>query len=266
MKRPAFTLIELLVVIAIITLLLAISAPVLCSLRIQTRVVLCSSNVRQLLFGLLTYGAENETLPYGFINNPLSLPPPGGYPGNPAFDRKGFWWFNYISDYTRKSQGKWSVLQCPSRPTMDAKFDLVLCGNFGVNRSICKSYDDRQPFREEFVGVPLSTDSITKPAETLLILDSGYSLISWWHATSEPPVTLNIKIIEDTSYVPGLSINKKRSFWPGQEDDAIEGRHPKKTVNVGFVDGHLKALEAESLLVEKEGKVYKNKSPLWQPK
>ncbi|GAF94978.1 unnamed protein product, partial [marine sediment metagenome] len=47
----------------------------------------------------------------------------------------------------------------------------------GVNQSICKSSDDIQNRREEFVGMPLSTSDISRPAETLLIVDSGYSII-----------------------------------------------------------------------------------------
>jgi type II secretory pathway pseudopilin PulG len=267
MKRTCFTIIEVTVVIAIIALLIAITVPTLRSSRLQAKTVLCSSNIRQLQIGLSIYESENQTFPAGFFNNPGLKSPPGGYAGKLEYDRTGWWWFNFLEGFYKKYQGQKTVILCPSKLLNDSKLESdVLCGNYGVNHSICKSSDDRQPLREEFVGVPLSADSVTKPAKTLLILDSGYSLISWWNATSEPPVSLNSKIIEDTSYVPGLSINKKKSFWPGQEDDAINGRHPEKTVNAGFIDDHLERLKAESLLVEKEGEIYKNKSLLWQPK
>jgi prepilin-type processing-associated H-X9-DG protein len=122
------------------------------------------------------------------------------------------------------------------------------------------------PLREEFVGKPLSSASIPHPGQTLLITDSGYSLISWWHATNVPPVTLGNKIIEDAAYVPGLKINKERQLWPGQEGDAIYGRHPNKTANVGYADGHTDIIKADELFVEKTANSYRNKSPLWQPK
>jgi len=266
MRRSCFTLVELLVVIATLALLVAISLPSLQNSRQQAKAVLCSSNIRQLTFGLFIYETQNLTLPYGFDNTPMNSPP-GGYPGYSEYDRKGWWWFNYITDYSRKGPGKASIIQCPSRQLKGQKFgDNILCGNYGVNRSLCKSFDDRQSHREEFVGTPLCTDDISHPSRTLLIVDSGYSLISWWHATDVPPVALGNAVIEDTAYIPGLGINKKRDLWPGQEEDAIDGRHPNKTVNVGFVDGHVEKRKAESLFVEKTADGYRNKNPLWLPK
>jgi len=263
MKRPCFTLIELLVVTATLALLIAILMPSLRISRQHTEAVLCGSNIKQLVLGLAMYETENQTFPYAFHDS--LRPPPGGYPGNSAFDRKGWWWFHYISDYSRKSKGKKAALWCPSRRIRDFKFDCVLHGNYGVNRSICKSSDDIQSHREEFVGTPLASSDIPHPVQTLLIVDSGYSLISWWHVTDVPPISLG-STIEDTAYVPGLEINKDKSLWPGQEWDALNGRHPNRTVNVGFVDGHISRKKADDLFVEKIAEDYKNKSPLWQPK
>jgi prepilin-type processing-associated H-X9-DG protein len=72
--------------------------------------------------------------------------------------------------------------------------------------------------------------------------------------------------IEDTSFVPGMEINSQKAVWPGQEDDALQGRHLNKTVNVGFVDGHIENVKADKLLVEKIGEQYKNLWPLWSPR
>jgi prepilin-type processing-associated H-X9-DG protein len=106
---------------------------------------------------------------------------------------------------------------------------------------------------------------VSSPSETLVIMDSGYSMISWWHVTDVPPVSLSATI-EDAAYVPGLEMNKGKSLWPGQEWDAINGRHPNKTVNVGFTDGHTHRANAEDLFVEKLTGGYRNVSPLWKPK
>jgi prepilin-type processing-associated H-X9-DG protein len=263
MKRSCFTLIELLVVIATLILLIAILLPSLHISRRHAKAVLCGSNVKQLDLGLIMYETENDTFPYAFDESPLD-PPLGGYTGNSAYDRMGWWWFNYISDYSRKNKGKKAALWCPSRRIGDLKLDYVLHGNYGVNQSVCKSSRGRKS-HAEFIGTPLSSSDIPYPSQTLLIVDSGYSLISWWHVTDVPPVLLD-STIEDTAFVPGLEINKKKELWPGQHQDAIYGRHPSKSVNVGFADGHVSRKKADDSCVEKIADDYKNKNPLWSPK
>lgn len=266
MRRPSFTLIELLTVITTIALLMVILLPVLRRSRQEAEAAVCGSNISQLLKGLFSYEIEHQSLPYSF-DIPSDEPQPGEYPGFFPPDRTGWWWFNFIEDFYIRTGSKTTAVCCPSKRLNDPilKND-VLCGNYGVNRSICKSFDDRQSQRGEFVGTPLRSSNILRPGETLLLVDSGYALISWWHATDAPPVSLGNTIIEDTSYIPGLWINKNRNLWPGMERDAIDGRHPDKSVNVGFVDGHVSRKKADDLFVEKIGGDYKNKSPLWVPK
>jgi len=265
MKRNGFTLIELIVVVSTIALLIAILVPTLRSSKQQAKATLCGSNIKQLLLGLLSYETENQALPYGFSDS--LVPPPGGYAGYGQYDRKGWWWLNFIQGFYKKSDGIRTVAQCPSKGLNNPMLkNNILCGNYGVNRSICKSSDDIQSHREEFIGRPLSMGEIPRPTETLLIVDSGYSIISWWHATDEPPVVLGSTIIEDTAYVPGLWINEDRDLWPGQEQDAVYGRHLNETVNVGFVDGHVSRTKADDLFVGRTDCDYENKSPLWVPK
>ncbi len=83
---------------------------------------------------------------------------------------------------------------------------------------------------KEFYGATYSMAGIKQPERTLLLVDSGYSIITWWHAADSPPYRLSSKI-EDTAYIPGMKINVDKKLWFGQEEDAIEGRHPGKTVN-----------------------------------
>ncbi len=266
MKRPCLTLIELLVVIAIITLLVAMLLPSLRSIRQQAKAVICGLNIKNLLHtGLLNYENENETLPYTFYKEPFQEPPPGGYPGNPLYDRQGWWWFNFIGEFYRKRDTVGTIVKCPSKQlTNHTLKNDILCGNYGVNQYICKS--STSDIGDDFVGTPLRSSNISNPTETLLIVDSGYSMINWCHACDEPPVILGSTMIEETAYVPGLWINTNRNLKPGQEKDAIKGRHPNKTVNVGFVDGHISREKADDLFVEKTGDDYKNLSPLLVPK
>lgn len=217
---------------------------------------------------MLAYSTDNSRFPYGFYNAPNTLPPVGGYAGIALYDRNGWWWFNYLEGLYKKSTGKQTVLQCPSKNLQYPKLeDDILCGNYGINLSICKTFSGRKN-RKEFIGEPLTSIEIRRPSQTLLVLDSGYAIISWWHAADEPPVTLGNSIIEDTAYVPGLKINKDRPLWPGggQNYDALFGRHPRKTVNVGYLDGHVELTRADDLLVEKNPDGYKNLVPLWLPK
>jgi len=266
MRRAGFTVVELFVVLSVTALLMALLLPSLQNSREQAKTVLCSSNVKQLVLGLVIYEAEYETFPCAF-DKLIPGPPPGGYPGYGQYDKVGWWWFNFIEGFYKKSSSKRTVVQCPSKWLSNPNLQNdILCGNYGVNRSLCKSSDDIPSRREEFVGTPLCSGDIPYPGQTLLIVDSGYSLISWWHAADIPPVTLGNTIIEDTAYIPGLWINKNKDLWPGQEQDAIYGRHPNKTVNVGFADGHTNRLKANDLFVEKTADGYRNKSPLWVPK
>jgi prepilin-type processing-associated H-X9-DG protein len=108
-------------------------------------------------------------------------------------------------------------------------------------------------------------NDILKPSETLLIVDSGYAIIGWWHATDRPSPFTSKTQIEDT-YVPGLSINTNKTLLTGQKFEAVYGRHQNKSINAGFSDGHVKLMRAEDLLFEKTQDGFKNKIHLWEPK
>ncbi len=262
MRGKAFTLVELLIVIAVMAVLLSILIPISHTAREQTRAVMCGSNLKQLSLTLTAYAQENETFPYGFDNSEFGIViPPGGYPGDASCDLLGWWWFHSLSGIGGQNYGKGTILWCPSRNVSEP---YCLCGNYGVNRAICK---DALGFGDnEFVGVPLALCQIRRPADTLLITDSGYSLISWKGATNAPVEPFENTAREGSFYVPGMTINQNRVIFPGQEADAIYGRHLNNSVNVGFADGHVSRPKADELLVEEIDGEYRNQSPLWLPK
>jgi len=269
MKRTGFTLIELLVVIAVIATLIGILVPVLRAARQRAKAVACGSNLKQLSLALTIYEQENGTFPHGFDDLTHGMaPPPGGYTGDAACDKHGWWWFQSSANNRGENFGKGSVVCCPSKCIKDSKLKKnVLCGNYGVNRSICK--DSPGPtgiIGSEFVGTPLGLNQIRHPARTLLITDSGYSLISWLGVTNAPGPFFDNPMREGAFYVPGLWINKERIILPGHEQDAIDGRHPNKTVNVGFADSHISRVKADALFVDEANGGYSNRSPLWLPK
>jgi prepilin-type N-terminal cleavage/methylation domain-containing protein/prepilin-type processing-associated H-X9-DG protein len=267
MRPRAFTLIELIVVISILALLAAILFPVLARSREQARTVACCANISQLAKGLLNYEAANESFPYGFDFTHQS-PPPGGWPGDVSHDLPAWWWFNYtgvIRDQSALRTGETKVLRCPSSRPQGRSLDSdILTAKYGVNQSLCKSRTVvlSSPMREAFAGTPLSTSDLPSPGSTLLLADSGYTVVCWWQATAEPPAPIVQNDIGDTSYIPGLAINKDRALWPGLSEDAISGRHPNKGVNVGFADGHCERREARDLLVEETEEGYTN-TLLW---
>jgi prepilin-type processing-associated H-X9-DG protein len=270
MKRTGLTLVELLVVISITAFLAALLFPAFHRSREQAKATTCKANIRQLAIVLYAYEVDNHTFPHGFsgpgtMSAPGGLgpvPPPGGYPGNSMIDAQGWWWFNFIGSVRYNTLRDMNLLRCPSRQIEDARLKRdILCGNYGVNRSVCKSFtaDLR---RNEFEGTPLSIVAIRHPALTLLVMDSGYSLISWWHAAKDPPVKFGSSI-QDAAYVPGLEINKQKVLWQGQDRDAIGGRHPNQTVNIAFADSHVERRNARDLLVEKTDEGGWDYSPLW---
>ncbi len=267
MKHTGFTLIELLVVIAVIALLVALTTTASRMSREHTKAVVCRSNIRQLTLGLVMYAGVNETFPHGFRP---TYSGPGVSLGSAEIDRLGWWWLNDIKNFAAKSDSEERVFYCPSRKLDSLKRQHnILWGNYGVNRSICRTFPpSRIPHKMEFTGTPFGPGSIPHPSQTLLVVDSGYSLVNWWYVTDVPPRPLG-SAAEDLGYVPGLDINAGRRLLPGQLRDAINGRHPNKTVNIGFADGQVGPKKAQDLFVEyveNTENEYKNRTPLWAPK
>ncbi len=265
MRGMGFTLVELLVVIAVIAVLMSILVPMSHTAREQTRAMVCGNNLKQLSLLLITYASDNETFPHGFDASTVGkVMPPPRYPGEPMYDLQGWWWFTSLGgglmDYTDPK----GIFWCPSRNIQDmSSRPNILCGNYGVNRAICK--DAQIVISGEFVGNPLALHQIRRPSGTLLIIDSGYRLISWQGVTNASVRRFENARREGSFYVPGMKINEERDILPNQKADAVDGRHPNRTVNVGFVDGHINRPKADDLLVEEINGRYSNQYLLWQP-
>jgi type II secretory pathway pseudopilin PulG len=76
-RRRAFTLVELLVIVGMLTLLAATQVSALAGAKARTKVVVCSSNVRQLTLTLHLYAGDNQDkLPglTGYASWPWDLP------------------------------------------------------------------------------------------------------------------------------------------------------------------------------------------------
>ena len=264
MRRAAFTLIELLVVITVIALLIGILMPAIAMVKEHGKTVICRSNIKQQYLAMLLYESSNGSFPTGFDFRPdvaSNLLNSDEYIGVPTSDWIGKWWFQFldIGGETEKSP-----LWCPSSRVKDKGLNkLVLCGNYGVNRAICK---DVIPAGGEFTGKPLSSTNISQSSKTLLLVDSGYTLISWRGSSDCGTSYYEIATRANRFYIPGMNVNQTRTISPYALDDAIEGRHSSKRINAAFIDGHTESIPAESLFVEEQADgTYTNRKTLWLP-
>jgi prepilin-type N-terminal cleavage/methylation domain-containing protein/prepilin-type processing-associated H-X9-DG protein len=263
MRRSAFTLIELLVVIAVIVLLISLLHSVLRKCRMQAVSLKCLSNVKALTVDLFQYAEQNDdTFPRGYR---VAFLGPGESLGIASTDPEGRWWIDEIAEYAEREKSQEEVFGCPSKRLDNLTLqDNILWGNYGLNRSICRTWPASRLQKREFTGAPLGSNNIPRPSRTLLIVDSGQPLITWWDVADAPPwppTSLN----QDLNYLPGLDINAGKNLLLGQRWDSIMGRHPKKTVNAGFVDGHATHKKAQELSVERTADGHKNLTPTWVP-
>jgi len=263
-QGAGFTLVELIVVISIIVLLLALALPALYRAREEAKATVCQANIRQLALAFHAYETSHQTLPYGFTLRMST--PPGGNLGDMSYDLPGWYWPNFLDRTQHGALRDRKILECPAKHLDGLRLQRsLLSGNYGVNVSLCPSSISLADYGETFGGRPLTTTALRSPASTFLLVDSGYALISWRQARNDPLANESATVVE-TAYIPGLRINTERELWTEQLDDAKRGRHPGKTVNVGFADGHVKRRDADDLLVEKTGEnQYDNLRPLWEP-
>lgn len=250
MRRNGFSLIELLVVIAVLAVLVSLASVSLRAGKEYSRTIVCASNLKQITLAAHIYLQDQETLPYGF-NDEMAYPPPGGFIGDASYDWHGWWWFHFLYDSLGSDLSQDGPLGCPSRFVLGSSTNRnILCGNYGANFSLCRVFE---PFpQEEYQGTPIRPTVLRQPAKTALFFDSGYAWTTW-HCAADGPVTEfpNLNRI-DSFYIPGLSVNETRTISPDQVDDALGGRHPNKTVNVGFADGHQKREPASSLHLQRD--------------
>ena len=168
MRRRGFTLIELLVVIAIIAILAAILFPVFARAREKARQASCSSNVKQLMLGILMYAQDyDEKFPTYFWGE--------GQAGQP----NSCTWFGGIYPYVKNTQ----LYACPSSG-ITGHNSWPVWVNFeygGVFAPATINYGYSELIGG--IGTGLKLAQLSAPAETLVIGDCTSTWIGgYWSA------------------------------------------------------------------------------------
>lgn len=231
-KAHAFTLIELLVVISIIALLVALLLPALTHARSAARTVKCSSNQRQMAFGLISYTGDYDdwmVYPYRNFSNYTAngvtrsgLVPwygsalAGEYVGNTHISSTA-WPNQYQAPST-------TAVICPEKLQQSNtrhRLDIGIGYNRG-SRNFFNRYDQSWP---DYLGRRQKTYSgFEYPSRTFLMMDvdSGTNQQNWmW-----------------SKYLPG------GAGFPGEDNSASANRavtsyrHSDVAV-VAFADGHV---------------------------
>lgn len=245
-NRKGFTLIELLVVIAIISILTAILFPVFARARESARRASCMSNVKQLMLGVMMYAQDyDEHFLYG-QRKAYSDEPGAGY---------GDWmyWTVMLQPYVKSTQ----VFICPNTQSSDSVTQL----NYGINARI-------SPATSQYAVLPQATSlaSLVSPASAYMIFDAGsYSIIPSWAAS--PEYNLFIPGAGDVLGLTATSCVGTTAYYqvPKYENDCMHARHFDGNV-VGFADGHVKWIKAQTIITEAKAYVANgNSGGAWDP-
>lgn len=251
MAQKGFTLVETLVVIAVICVLASLASVSLRVGKEYSKSTACAANLRQIALASLVYARDYKTLPYGF-NDSGHGTPPEGFAGTASYDWSGWWWFHFLYDSLGRNLSPNGPLWCPSRLVLGDVADNILCANYGANLSLFRIYD---PFpREDYQGTPIRPESPPQPGRMILAMDAGYAWVSRGAAGDHSAASFPNGQRLGSFYIPGLRANEQYAINPNQINDAVNGRHHNKTVNIVFLDGHVGREPANNLLDISESK------------
>jgi prepilin-type N-terminal cleavage/methylation domain-containing protein/prepilin-type processing-associated H-X9-DG protein len=260
-KRFGFTLIELLVVIAIIAILAAILFPVFAQARARARAISCVSNQNQIGKATMMYAQDyDETYPCGW----------GSLDGGRSM------WRNSIQPYIQKygnqtdwynASGNFGVYACPDKPT-GPNYGPTSIG-YNAHAGMTVGWREFSPGQGGFPGNSMA--AIHQPAQFAAFADAGEI-----GAPNTPEGAANVAADPNINngspgwtgcgddaqgpflFNPDVWVERWSVDWgfgvPGTEDFGNcrnGGRRPMprhfKKINVVFADGHVKAVNSQSL-------------------
>jgi len=238
-RDRAFTLIELLVVIAIIAILAAILFPVFAQAKQSAKKAADGSNLKQIALGIVMYSSDNDDM---F---------PRGYYPNPNNATYWFTWREAVSPYIKNGQSyytggipfmKGGIWRSPSEPP-------GAYNGYGANDSL-------MPPRYHWMAPTVFVEShamtqIEKNAQTLMISTIGIN--PDWNAGAAGGIEALFWTYCDWSWP--IKWNPDGNAKYEGDNRAADGKIGWKQVryrynesaNVGWVDGHMKAIKRGSL-------------------
>ena len=231
----AFTLIELLVVISIIALLIAILLPALGAARRAARSTQCNANLHQVGIGLVGYETDNKgvgpvrlnggrffilnapdiRIRYRDVNDNLSL----------HNIRRPYWGIPY-AEYGDISLNMWA---CPDALAMDnnppgfTDFEDTGTATYGMNGAEGVLFESRNS-----LSPGRSSGKVSRPTETILAHDAYEHMIEGTDTGAAQDGLHNLT--QAYGGAGGLTDEELYREW---------FRHPNKTSNVAFLDGHV---------------------------
>jgi prepilin-type processing-associated H-X9-DG protein/prepilin-type N-terminal cleavage/methylation domain-containing protein len=213
-REVGFTLVELLIVLAVIGVLAALLLPVFSRAREKSRQASCQANQKQILLSVNMYVQDYD----------------GFFPRNYYHNAAGqiVTWYEALLPYTKSQQ----MFQCPTDNGTSIGGDWAPTPKF--RSSYAASYDLlRGEGSESAASAPLS--GVGKSATTVFLSDAGTQ------TTLEAPYVTTSSPVKDGCWLIWFSANSTG------DDTSICGpslRHSGMS-NVGFVDGHVKAMKIE---------------------
>ncbi len=216
-KRNGFTLIELLVVIAIIAILAAILFPVFARARENARRASCQSNLKQIGLGIMQYSQDYDEL---MISGRMS-------PNNA--DNQGGNWQYMVQPYIKSYQ----VFACPSNTrNTDVMYDGQVPLVAGAANPTVTSYV--APIEVGGNGAAFGARGVAGPnlaafnnvAQTIMVADGNT-------ANSDMRLT-------NGNWTSATALGTNQNGKAGAP--ALFAGH-LSTMNVLFVDGHVKAMK-----------------------
>ena len=204
--NAGFTLIELLVVIVIVAVLAGLSLPVLSRVQAASRTVKCSSNLRQIGVGMLSYAGDNN----------MMLPP------GPTWDKAISSYLNITSNTTAAS-----VFTCPE----DNRQKTMGSGQFA------RSYTTNGVNQED-ESYGMFSDTVMPASRRLNMIRSATTIIVLEYWTNSTGVTVDNEQFKtpfawttpylDVSVAPRLA---NGTFYHGTRENYL------------FADGHVETLD-----------------------